>query len=269
MAAALGLTVAACASRSQVAVDLAAAGGLVPRTIPARQFDLAAYMRPGGGEVLTVYLEGDGYAWVTASRPSADPTPKNPLALRLAAADSGRAVAWLARPCQYAGGSKGRGCHPHYWTEGRYAEEVVADTSLALDRLKADAGAARLRLVGYSGGGTLAALVAARRGDVDLLVTVAGMLDTQAWIQANGLSPLTHSLDPAAQAPALAGVAQLHYVGAADREVPPVVARSFAARFPAGRRPEVVVVDGYDHHCCWDAAWPGLLDRAARQGRTP
>lgn len=263
------MAAAACASRSDTAADLASISGLAPRTIAGRQFDLAAYVRPGRATTLTVYLEGDGFAWVTRSRPSSDPTPKDPMALRLAAADRTGAVAWLARPCQYVGGAQGRGCHQHYWTEGRYAEEVVADTDAALDRLKAETGAARLRLVGYSGGGTLAALVAARRTDVDLLVTVAGMLDTQAWVRAKELSPLSGSLDPAAQVDALGRIPQIHFSGADDRDVPPLVARSFAARFPAGHTPELVELAGFDHHCCWPEAWPRLRAQAERQGRVP
>ena len=48
-----------------------------------------------------VYIEGDGYAWATTTDPSDDPTPINPLALRLAAVDDAPNVLYLARPCQF------------------------------------------------------------------------------------------------------------------------------------------------------------------------
>lgn len=35
-----------------------------------------------------VYIEGDGHAWNQRGRPSLDPTPKNPVGLKLAASDS-------------------------------------------------------------------------------------------------------------------------------------------------------------------------------------
>ena len=55
------------------------------------------------GGRLHVYLEGDGQAFVSqGGYASSDPTPRNPLALRLAIQDnSANAVVYLARPCQY------------------------------------------------------------------------------------------------------------------------------------------------------------------------
>lgn len=264
------LAVAGCASRIETAAGIASGGRLVSRTIMTERFDLRAYQRlDSDGAVMTVYMEGDGYAWVSASRPSTDPTPKDPIALRLAARDGGGNVAWLARPCQYTGGRDARGCTETFWTEGRFAEAVVAATNAAIDRLKAESGASAVRLIGYSGGGGLVVLVAARRSDVELLVTVAGLLDIAAWTRSEGLSPLWRSLEPGETTAALSHIRQIHFVGAADRDVPPTVANAFAARFPAGHRPAVVALPGYDHRCCWGDSWPGLLARAEREARLP
>ncbi|MBI3445827.1 MAG: alpha/beta hydrolase [Magnetospirillum sp.] len=266
----LSLVVSGCASRSEVAAGIAADARMGQAIIATERFDIMTYQRrAAGATMLTVYVEGDGFAWATPTRPSTDPTPKNPVALRLAAADGSGAVAWLARPCQYTGGTRGRGCSEALWTEGRYAEMIIASMSQAIDRLKAGAGVARIRLVGYSGGAAVAALLAARRSDVDLLISVAGMLDSAAWTRSEGLTPLRWSLDPADGVSALSGLRQIHYVGAGDRDVPIAVARSYAARFPPGHAPEIVVVDGYDHHCCWVDIWPKLLTRAEREARVP
>lgn len=259
-----------CASRGDVAATVAKTAGMDARIVATDRFDILSYQRTrNAGSPLTVYIEGDGYAWVTPSRPSTDPTPKDPIALRLAAADPAANAGWLARPCQYTGGAGARGCNELFWTEGRYAEDVVAATAQAIDRMKAEAGAARLRLVGYSGGGAIAALVAARRRDVDLLVTVAGMLDGEAWARSEGLTPLWRSLDPARATTALAGIRQIHFIGADDRDIPASVARAFAERFGAGHAPPVVEVAGQDHRCCWTAIWPSLLARAEREARLP
>ncbi len=94
--------------------------------IAAGKFSLTAYLprtiTPSPS--LTVYIEGDGLAWVGGSRPSQDPTPVDPLALRLALAQPAGNAAYLARPCQFAGRSDSA-CAESYWTDGRFSREVV------------------------------------------------------------------------------------------------------------------------------------------------
>ena len=50
------------------------------------------------GQDLSIYLEGDGLAWVSRTEASRDPTPDNPIGLRLAAIDPAPNVVWIARP---------------------------------------------------------------------------------------------------------------------------------------------------------------------------
>ncbi len=243
----------------EAAQDLVRKGGWQWAVIAAGSFDLATARRLGRdpSDVLTVYIEGDGFAYATRGRRSMDPTPPDPLALRLALQHpGGGAVAWLARPCQY--GARARNCRSDYWTIARYAPEVIDSASAALDRLKTDASASRLILVGYSGGGALAALLAERRRDVSALVTVAANLDLATWVQANGLTPLTGSIDPATEAAKLSRIPQLHFVGADDRIVDVRIARAFVARMAADAPVAVTVVQGQDHGCCWAARWPAL-----------
>ena len=76
----------------------------------------------------------------------------------------------------------------------------------AIDALKAASGALGIALAGYSGGGAMAALIAARRPDTVCLVTVAAPLDTGAWTQAIGVSPLRTSLNPLDHAARLASL---------------------------------------------------------------
>ncbi|WP_232318651.1 hypothetical protein [Sphingomonas sp. TDK1] len=223
--------------------------------------------RPVGArsDVLTVYFEGDGFAYAARGRRAMDPTPIDPVALRLALQHPGSGpVAWLARPCQY--GSRARNCHSDYWSVARYAPEVIDGTAAALDRLKADAGASRLILVGYSGGGALAALLAERRGDVVGLVTVAANLDLDAWTAAHRLTPLSRSVDPATDAARLSRLPQVHFVGAEDRNVGPAIARAFAGKMAAGAPVAIVTVAGQDHGCCWAGQWPllAIYDDLAR-----
>lgn len=260
----LSLLLAACATasledRRAASRRIATDAGWQRLNLDAQPFVLAAFVPPQLRQVdiLTIYLEGDGLAWIDGSSPSFDPTPLDPLALRLALRDAAGAV-YLARPCQYVTGADRRGCETRFWTSHRFASEVVSATGLAIDQLKARFGAQKLVLVGYSGGGAVAALVAAARSDVVRLVTIAGNLDHRAWTTGQGLTPLSGSRNAADAWQGLTGIPQTHYVGGQDRNVGEAVARAFAARFPADRRPTIIVVPGFDHDCCWEARWPGL-----------
>jgi len=207
-----------------------------------------------------VYIEGDGLAWLTRSQPSQDPTPRDPLALRLALAHAGRAAVYLARPCQFAPAA-GPACPRRYWTSHRFAPEVIAATGRAVDALRRRAGATRLVLVGYSGGGAVAALVAARRDDVELLVTLAGNLDHRAWSAHHRVTPLAGSLSPADEIEALRRVRQVHLVGSDDTRVPASLVLDFVARFPPAERPRVEVEPATDHARGWLELWPARSRR--------
>ena len=245
--------------------ELARKAGWVWAVLPAGGFDLATARRPIviRSTVLTVYIEGDGLAYAAPGRRAMDPTPTDPLALRLALHHpGGGAVAWMARPCHY--GAHARHCHSDYWSIARYAPDVIESAGIALDRLKADTdGASRLILVGYSGGGALAALLAERRDDVAALVTVAANLDLGAWVKRHALTPLARSLDPADDAARLSRMPQVHFVGARDRNVSEDIARAFAARMAPDTPVTITLVPGQDHGCCWAEQWPGLVADAA------
>jgi len=240
--------------------------GWTRQRIETNPFIMEAFLPPpraeagqavGGG--LTVYIEGDGLAWSSYTKPSDDPTPEYPMAIMLAMAQrQGRAVA-LARPCQYTMDVSRGGCEARYWTSHRFAPEVVSATDQAVSQLKALSGATWLRLVGYSGGGAVAALVAARRDDVRELLTVAGNLDHAAWTKHHHLSPLSGSLQPVDAAPGLTHLPQLHFIGSEDQIIPPSLARNFLEKQGRTTCASIVVVQGPDHEHGWVQRWEALL----------
>ncbi|MBP2299313.1 alpha/beta hydrolase [Azospirillum picis] len=242
------------AERLAEADAAARSAGLLPHRFDAPPFTLAGWLRAGNEGPLVVYIEGDGYAWLSPTQPSNDPTPLNPVALRLARRDPAARLLYLGRPCQYGGVSADAACQPRYWTSHRFSPEVLASLGHALDEAERLSGAGQLVLVGYSGGGVAAALLAARRNDVAALVTVVAPLDLAAWAKAKGLTPLSGSLDPAQEAGRLARVPQWHIAGGKDRVVPAIVQRGFAARIAA----PVTVVPGMEHDGDWPAIWPDL-----------
>ena len=256
---ALGLS--GCASGRRQAADLAAQGGFRPLRLEARDFTLAAWLRPGTGRLLCVYIEGDGRAWFRSTQPSSDPTPTNPEALRLALADpSSGPVAYLARPCQYVEGADRRGCSVDDWTSGRFSRRAVEAENRAIDALKALTGAHTVALHGYSGGGGVAGILAAWRTDVVFLGTVAGNMDHRLWTRLLGDSPLDGSLDTVEFAAATRAIPQLHVIGGQDRTVPAAVVDSWIGRVPGGRVGRVVIPEA-NHDFAWEAAWPRLLAR--------
>lgn len=223
-----------------------------------RTFDLKWFMR-GQGPVLRAYIEGDGKAWLNARTPSSDPTPHNAVGFELAAVDIVRPVAYFARPCQFIEGEGRRNCHTAFWTSARFSEPVVSDLSDALDTAKRVAGAARLELVGYSGGGALALLLAAKRDDVDLVVTVAGNLDHAFWTGYHRVSPLRGSLNPADYTDRLQAVKQVHIVSTDDDVIPPAVARSFVGRMKVTDNVRIVTVSDIEHSGDWSQPLSNVL----------
>ena len=241
-------------ARRASAVLIADEAGLAPMRIRAKGLTLQAFRR-GEAPVLTVYIEGDGYAWRTPRRPSTDPTPITPVALRLAALERAPAVAYLGRPCQY--GLADASCRTaSLWTSARFSEQAVAATSQAIDQLKRAAGAQKVRLVGFSGGAAIAALTAARRGDVLSLTTIAGYLDPARLNAERGYSPLRDSLDPVRDAaPRLSALPQRHYSGGRDAVIPPSQAHAFIAAQNAPRCAEAVLIADASHRDGWERLW--------------
>ncbi|WP_439894307.1 alpha/beta hydrolase (plasmid) [Ralstonia sp. 25C] len=225
-------------------------------------FVLTAFARiTRADQPLTVYIEGDGLAWVSRTEPSADPTPRKATGLALAAADPAPNVVYLARPCQFTPMAQNPRCAAPYWTSKRFAPEVVASMSEAVSRFAAKVPGQPIHLVGYSGGGAVAVLIAAQRGDIASIRTVAGNLDTEFVNRLHAVSPMPESLNPIDAAARVAAVPQLHFSGADDTVVPPEVAQRFM-RASGGGCAHADTVPGLAHDGDWARQWPALLTRA-------
>ncbi|EGB13426.1 hypothetical protein DND132_0209 [Pseudodesulfovibrio mercurii] len=251
---------AGCLGRTDPA-ELARSANLVPVAYSGKYFDLIGYER-GAGATLRVYIEGDGMAWRTRNRPSSDPTPGTPIGLMLAATDSHDAVLYLARPCQYVEGDQRRNCSTPLWTSARFSEPVIAEMNGFLDQAKARTHASRLKLLGYSGGGCVALLLAERRDDVDAVVTVAGNIDHPFWTRLHEVSPLQNSLNPLDDKAALRKIPQLHIVSRDDAIMPPEIAERYASELGNPDNVRIVKVDGVGHTGDWRDVVPGILTQS-------
>lgn len=251
------LLLAGCLGRTDPAA-LARGAHLDPISYSGKYFDMVGFAR-GAGPVLRVYIEGDGMAWRTRNQPSSDPTPRTPVGLMLASADTHDAVCYLARPCQYVADGQPRNCSTPLWTSARFSEPVIAEMNAFLDQAKARAHADRLKLLGYSGGGCVALLLAERRQDVEAVVTVAGNIDPSFWTRWHGVSPLRDSLNPLDDKTALRALPQLHIVSRDDSVMPPAIAERYASELDAPDNVRILTVDGPAHTGDWQDVVPGIL----------
>ena len=235
-----------CAGPSERFAARASALGFGAARVEGEGFAHVVYrpagLRPDGGRVLHIYLDGDGTPW-ERGRPAPDPTPREPLVLRLMALDRAPSV-YLGRPC-YHGLAAAPPCVPALWTDARYSEAVVASLAAAARRLLAMTGHAEIVWLGYSGGGTLAVLLASRMPETAGVVTVAANLDVEGWAELHGQSRLAGSLSPSALE---------------------IAADSSSASAPGGDiSPETLrVIAEYDHTCCWVELWPRVLEEVER-----
>jgi pimeloyl-ACP methyl ester carboxylesterase len=257
-------TVPAVPERITNAKQLAAQAGFKESVLSNGQFDLVVFSKSSkqANKVLVIYIEGDGRAWKTASLPSDNPTPTNPLALRLAIQDPRPAVAYLARPCQFVA-LPSRGCSEKLWTNARFSTAVIENMNEAVEKLKRQYSASELVLIGYSGGGAIATLIAAKRTDIKSIITVAGNLDTDAWVKLYRLEPLSESINPASVARSIRNIPQIHYVGAKDDVIPPAMSQSFLQKMGSPNRAKVIELPNYGHVCCWTERWSELLKDAS------
>ena len=244
-----------------VAANIAGPVYMIEREIPAGPFSLTAFERMHERNApADIYIEGDGKAWLSRTEISLNPTPHNPVALRLASRDKAENVAYLARPCQYSGMlDKNKACDEAYWTNKRFAPEVLKAYNDALDEMKRHYGIQGYNLIGFSGGGAVAAILAAQREDVLSLRTVAGNLDHRAHSAYHNVAVLEGSLNPPDFAPRLRAMPQVHFIGGQDPIMPPAILESYLQALGPTNCVQYKMIQEAEHDKGWADKWPELL----------
>jgi hypothetical protein len=237
------------------------------KPLHAGAFVLTSFARIGvPGEPIDIYIEGDGHAWQSRTEPAPNPTPRQAMGLRLAAKDPAANVVYLARHCQFT--TRDPHCEMAYWTSKRYSREVIEAMNEAVSHYAALSPGSALHLIGYSGGGTLAVLIAGERNDIASIRTVAGNLDIDEVMRLHTVSPMPLSVNPIDEAYQVAAIPQIHFSGAADRIVPPSIAERFA-RAVGGACVQTRIIAGMGHESRWDERWPALLAEVPRCNELP
>ncbi len=192
------------------------------------------------GEPIKIYIEGDGASFDSAGQPTDNPTPRSAFLRKIAASDPAPNVAYLGRPCQYMQTSA---CTVTDWTTGRFSPAIVNSMIQSVNALMKKARTDKAVLIGYSGGAQIAGLVAVHQPErIQKVITIAGVLDNQAWTNYHGDMPLIDSMNLATYKSVFDTLPQTHYVGGKDDIVPPVLTQQFVAR-PT----DVVIIKKADH----------------------
>lgn len=257
------LVLGGCGSPGQRLERRARGAGLEVVHISTGSFPSRVYLKRSGtadhatapvtNRPLTIFLESDGIPWRDGTEPSADPTTLRPLALEMLIR-SDPPAAYVTRPCYE--GLRSDKCTTELWTGARYSPDVVDSMVATVREARRLAGAKNIALVGYSGGGTLAVLIAERLDNVTSVVTIGANLDTDAWTAHHQYLPLSKSLNPALSDKEHPWP-ELHLRGANDTVVPPATTARYFERHPGARQR---TIEGFDHVCCWVRDWPGISE---------
>lgn len=242
-------------NRIQYGQEIAITGQLKKQVLKTSHLPLVTYSRIADAKSpLHVYIEGDGFAWRNRYTISLNPTPKNPISLKIAAKDTHPNVLYIARPCQYLTDRFEQICDNKYWTDARFAQEVIDSTNDVISKFVQAYHIKDVHVAGYSGGAAVAVLVAAKRDDVTLIQTVAGNLNHKLLMDIHQVTPLANSLDAIDVAAKVKDIEQFHFIGAKDDIVPPKVIMSFVNRVNLlGGKAKFKIIDGAHHqYDQWD-----------------
>jgi len=202
------------------------------------------------------YIEGDGLTYTPqGDKVYTNPTPVRQMLLNLASMDKRPNIAYIARPCQYTPMELNPKCNLHYWTDKRLSDDSVVAINDVINKINSNH--QKFSIIGYSGGGGIAVLVAARNNMVKDIITIAGNVDHLAFTSHHKVSPMSASLNPIDYAKSINNIPQLHLSGGKDKVVPPFIAEMFV------KKSDSVCVKqktfpNIDHKSGWDKIWESV-----------
>ncbi|MBU6381253.1 MAG: hypothetical protein KGR21_02505 [Proteobacteria bacterium] len=240
---------------------------------------------------LIVIIESDGASWrLDGYQAPPNPTPRSPMGLQMAMQSPARdRVLYLARPCQFQidDQTHDQRCKDNrWWTDWRFHPQIVDRFKAAVVAQQALHGKDSLLIfAGFSGGGTLATLLAMTFQSDKLithdpdqvpglkpiplpsvteaplcLITLASPLDLNQWAGHHRLTSFTDVPSGQQIAEALSSISSLHAYGDRDRKVP----LESAGRFLSAEnlRQRVHRFTEQSHDARWISVWPRLLEKA-------
>ncbi|WP_158070062.1 alpha/beta fold hydrolase [Motiliproteus sp. MSK22-1] len=203
--------------------------------------------------------------WLTPTLKASDPTSLDPIMLRMMMKDSYSSL-YLGRPC-YNGIQPAKSCSKQLWTHKRYSEVVVSSMTAAIENYLEHNPHSGVVLIGHSGGGTLAMLIAMKLSTsktvpVIAVATLAGNLDIELWAKHHNYTPLAGSMNPMTKPALDPKIAQIHFAGIKDSNIPISLIEGFVEK---QHQATLISISDFDHHCCWESQWPSLLKKIDQQ----
>ncbi len=238
-------------NRINLAQDIAQNSHFESRNIETVSFTLKTYSKVQDKTLpLKIYIEGDGFAWIDRYTLSPNPTPINPVALKLASLDPYKNIAYIARPCQYI---SAKNCSKEYWSNKRFSQDVIYSMSQAISILKKQTHSKKIELIGFSGGAAIALLIASQRDDVQKITTLAGNLNHALLHEYHGIPPMKDSLNPIDIASKISNIKQIHFIGGKDEVIPSLIAYSFRKASKNNSNIKIVIIPNATHIKNWES----------------
>lgn len=200
------------------------------------------------------YIEGDGNSFV-GRRVSKNPTPRRTMFIKLAVRDDRANVVYIARPCQYTPMDLNPKCTTPYWTHKRLSDDSVEAINQVINSINNNK---PFSLVGFSGGGGIAVLIAARNSLVKDIITVSGNLDHEEFTKHHNVLQMVGSLNPIDYATKINHIPQLHLSGGKDRIIPPFIVDKFVQASNSKCVKYKIFPKNY-HEDYWESVWEYVL----------
>ncbi|MDX1917364.1 MAG: dienelactone hydrolase family protein [Rickettsiaceae bacterium] len=253
----VGFFISSCSSTSLMARDMmttkvAEDHGFTKKEVSGGLFNLTTFQKITEiKKPYIFYIEGDGYAFdPNTQRITSNPTPRNMMMLRLAIRDKRPNVTYIARPCQFTPIHTQGNCHEIYWSDKRMSEEVVESINEVINKISSHKHP--IDLVGFSGGGGIAVLVAERNKNVKSIVTIGGNLDHVSFNKYHNVRPMIGSLNPIDYATKINTMPQMHFAGGKDKVVPPFIAQDFVSASKNNKCVKSLINNNASHVNGWE-----------------
>lgn len=245
-------------TREKVADHYASENGFEKKLVRGGSFWITTFQKISNPKLpFVIYIEGDGRPFIGRYRISDDPTPRDIMLLELAVMDKRPNVVYMARPCQYTPMNLNPICNQTYWTDKRMSEDSIFAMNEVVKNIS---GKQLVDLIGFSGGGGVAVLIAARNPLVHSVVTLAGNLDIVSFNKYHKTRPMIGSLNPIDYAHKINNIPQLHLSGGKDKIVPAFIADDFVKAAGSTKCVKREIISNASHTKNWSKDWNYVLN---------
>lgn len=244
--------------RINKAFDLTHQAKFTPAVINTSTFPLQIFSQNHNSKHAIIYLEGDGLVINKYGEIALNPTPTDPMALRLVSVDL-RALTKVVinRPFHYV---KSHNSYSKYWTTARYSPEVIQSIIEAIKNCQQKFGFETVELVAYSGGASVALLLIPHFKNITRIISFAGNLDHESWTGYHHTGPLLESLNPMENKAAIGQISQIHFVGTSDDNTTVGLAQAYKQCIKSNKI-SIIPIDGFYHDSNWPSVWQEWLEQ--------